>query len=271
MFLSTAFHIPLYYSIWTWATCISIAFTLWSVGYQVIIARKLCMFCLSIDIIIWLQALVLFSTDMAAWHLNISSIFAFILIGTLCCTAWYALKELLDSVREVAKLKDKRVLLLSYPTLFDTLLQMGHAVPNAEKDMTIQREAQGGKLIQIIINPHCKHCANEHQEWMKPENASIRILFSIAPQDTVGKDIALAIITCYLEHGFQKAMHLLNEWFEKQNSKFIAYYKPIRQAEQMLEAQQAYCQQIHLKHTPFITVNEREMPQVYDIEDVQYV
>ena len=100
------------------------------------------MFCLSIDIIIWLQALVLFSTDMAAWHLNISSIFAFILIGTLCCTAWYALKELLDSVREVAKLKDKRVLLLSYPTLFDTLLQMGHAVPNAEKDMTIQREAQ---------------------------------------------------------------------------------------------------------------------------------
>ena len=271
LFLSTAFHIPLYYSIWTRATCNSIAFTLWSVGYQVIIARKLCMFCLSIDIIIWLQALVLFSTDMAAWHLNISSIFAFILIGTLCCTAWYALKELLDSVREVAKLKDKRVLLLSYPTLFDTLLQMGHAVPNAEKDMTIQREAQGGKLIQIIINPHCKHCANEHQEWMKPENASIRILFSIAPQDTVGKDIALAIITCYLEHGFQKAMHLLNEWFEKQNSKFIAYYKPIRQAEQMLEAQQAYCQQIHLKHTPFITVNEREMPQVYDIEDVQYV
>lgn len=173
------------------------------------------MFCLSIDIIIWLQALVLFSTDMAAWHLNISSIFAFILIGTLCCTAWYALKELLDSVREVAKLKDKRVLLLSYPTLFDTLLQMGHAVPNAEKDMTIQREAQGSKLIQIIINPHCKHCANEHQEWMKPENASIRILFSIAPQDTVGKDIALAIITCYLEHGFQKAMHLLSEWFEK--------------------------------------------------------
>lgn len=84
LFLSTAFHIPLYYSIWTWATCISIAFTLWSVGYQVIIARKLCMFCLSIDIIIWLQALVLFSTDMAAWHLNISSIFAFILIGTLC-------------------------------------------------------------------------------------------------------------------------------------------------------------------------------------------
>ena len=58
---------------------------------------------------------------------------------------------------------------------------------------------------------------------------------------------------------------------QKQNSKFIAYYKPIRQAEQMLEAQQAYCQQIHLKHTPFITVNEREMPQVYDIEDVQYV
>ena len=43
------------------------------------------------------------------------------------------------------------------------------------------------------------------------------------------------------------------------------------EAEQMLEAQQAYCQQIHLKHTPFITVNEREMPQVYDIEDVQYV
>lgn len=77
-----------------------------------------------------------------------------------------------------SKVERQRVLLLSYPTLFDTLLQMGHAVPNAEKDMTIQREAQGGKLIQIIINPHCKHCANEHQEWMKPENASIRILFN---------------------------------------------------------------------------------------------
>ena len=66
-------------------------------------------------------------------------------------------------------------------------------------------------------------------------------------------------------------MHLLKEWFEKQNSKFIAYYKPIRQAEQMLEAQQAYCQQIHLKQTAFNTVNEREIPQVYDIENVKYV
>ena len=66
-------------------------------------------------------------------------------------------------------------------------------------------------------------------------------------------------------------MHLLDEWFEKQNSKFIASCKPIKQAEQMLEAQQAYCHQIHLEHTPFITVNGKEMPQVYGIEDLQYV
>ena len=66
-------------------------------------------------------------------------------------------------------------------------------------------------------------------------------------------------------------MDLLGEWFDKHDTGLIIHYPLVPQAEQVLEAQRAYCNKIHLQHTPFITINERKMPGIYTIEDLHYV
>lgn len=39
----------------------------------------------------------------------------------------------------------------------------------------------------------------------------------------------------------------------------------------MFNLQQEYCKTIHLQYTPFITINGKNLPSVYDLEDLQYI
>lgn len=95
--------------------------------------------------------------------------------------------------------------------------------------------------------------------------------FSVSDRNRQDKEVALAVISCYIRHGFRQAMDLLGEWFDNHDIGLIIHYPLVPQAEQVLEAQRAYCNKIHLQHTPFITINERKMPGIYTIEDLHYV
>lgn len=60
LFLYTAIHGADYLMVWVLSTAIALITTLWSVVYQVIIAKKLCMLCTLLDMVIWAQAAILY-------------------------------------------------------------------------------------------------------------------------------------------------------------------------------------------------------------------
>lgn len=271
LFLYTAFHGADYLTVWTLATAVALIITLWSVVYQVIIAKKLCMLCTLLDMVIWAQAAILYScyhTD--SLGLSPSSVVLLLLVAGLCCGIWYSLKELIDANYQNIQLKTQKEALLSYPALLDTLLPMETEIPQAEPAIVLHNEKQTDRKIQIIVNPHCKHCARHYKEWLRLDT-SVHLLFSVSDRNRQDKEVALAVISCYIRHGFRQAMDLLGEWFDRHDAELITHYPLVPQAEQILEAQQAYCNKIHLQHTPFITINEREMPEIYTIEDLHYV
>lgn len=60
LFLYTAIHGADCLMVWVLSTAIALITTLWSVVYQVIIAKKLCMLCTLLDMVIWAQAAILY-------------------------------------------------------------------------------------------------------------------------------------------------------------------------------------------------------------------
>lgn len=264
-------HESNYLAICSLTTIVALIFTLWSVIYQVAVKKRLCMLCTLLDIIIWIQAITLYSSyPTISFHLRAVSFVLLLLLAGICSLIWYSLKELIHITYQNKQLRFQKGIMLSYPNLLDILLPMEFEIPHAECTITLNNGKQEGKNIQIIINPHCKHCAREYKEWTQL-NVPLHLLFSISNRNDQDKEVALAVISCYIKHGFQQAMQLLGEWFENQDNQLIAQYPLAPNAEQILEAQQVYCREIHLRHTPFITINERETPKIYTMEDLRYI
>lgn len=271
LFLYTAIHGGDYLTVCTLATVAAVTATLWSVAYQVIIAKKLCMLCTLLDMVIWAQAAILYGfyhTD--SLGLTPSSVVLLLLVAGLCCVIWYSLKELIDANYQSIQLQTQKEALLSYPVLLDTLLPMETEIPQAESSIVLHNEKLADRKIQIIVNPHCKHCARHYKEWLRLDT-SVNLIFSVSDRNRQNKEVALAVISCYIRYGFRQAMDLLGEWFDKHDAGLITRYPLAPQAEQILEAQQVYCKKIHLQHTPFITIDERKMPGIYTLEDLHYV
>lgn len=105
-----------------------------------------------------------------------SSVVLLLLVAGLCCSIWYSLKELISANYQSIQLKTQKEALLSYPVLLDTLLPMETEIPQAESSIVLHNEKQADRKIQIIINPHCKHCALHYKEWLRLDT-SVSLLF----------------------------------------------------------------------------------------------
>lgn len=105
-----------------------------------------------------------------------SSVVLLLLVAGLCCSIWYSLKELISANYQSIQLKTQKEALLSYPVLLDTLLSMETEIPQAESAIVLHNEKQADRKIQIIINPHCKHCALHYKEWLRLDT-SVSLLF----------------------------------------------------------------------------------------------
>ena len=157
LFLYTAIHGADCRMVWVLSTAIALITTLWSVVYQVIIAKKLCMLCTLLDMVIWAQAAILYGfyhTD--SLGLTPSSVVLLLLVAGLCCSIWYSLKELISANYQSIQLKTQKEALLSYPVLLDTLLPMETEIPQVESSIVLHNEKQADRKIQIIINPDRK-------------------------------------------------------------------------------------------------------------------
>lgn len=147
LFLYTAIHGADCLMVWVLSTAIALITTLWSVVYQVIIAKKLCMLCTLLDMVIWAQAAILYGfyhTD--SLGLTPSSVVLLLLVAGLCCSIWYSLKELISANYQSIQLKTQKEALLSYPVLLDTLLPMETEIPQVESSLScIMRNRLIGK------------------------------------------------------------------------------------------------------------------------------
>lgn len=229
------------------------------------------MLCTLLDVIVWVQAAILYSfMHTVPFRLSFFSMVLLLFVAGLCSAVWYSLKELIDAGYQITQLKSQKESMLSYPGLLDTLLPIEDEIPEAESAFVLHNGKQTDRKIQLIINPHCPHCASHYKEWLCWD-VSVSLLFSVSDRSKQDKEVALAVISCYIKYGFRQAMDLLGAWFDRGDVRLIRQCLLVPQAERILEAQQAYCNQIRLRHTPFITIDKREMPPIYTIKDLHYV
>lgn len=195
---------------------IGCVFTLYSVIYQTIVIRKACLYCMSINLIVWLDTIIFILNNQT---ISLHKPFSFILSGYVAYILWLFVSRYLALTAQNTSLKSK-VSALYNRDLFDWLLSKERSIDEVDDKYADVGGEDNGDVITMFVHPNCKNCKRVYQYIPELRKKTIVKTVSLASNDAE-----------------------LHE----------------------------YCKRNKINKTPTIVFNGRELPDIYDIEDLKYV
>lgn len=262
-----------FYGISAICCVVATAFTLYSIIYQVFILHKVCMLCMLVNLAVWGNAMVLY---MLRYYYEISfsftAISVFVAIGCICLIVEIQIKNIQNKERERVSLKKHHGSLFNSET-FQMLLALEPQIEQmASPDITLHSQATGNSEVMIVTNPNCKNCARIHRHVKEiASRLPVSLLLMTFPNDGLGEKIAQIIIAAYYMDGWNKAMQLLEEWYETRCIKEADDYNITTAVQDLWIKQQVYCRRQRISKTPSVIVSKHYIPKVYPLSDLKYV
>lgn len=246
-------------------------FTFYSLFYQAAILRKWCFLCIVDACIVWIATFILHHLNGTAYtSIRLIDLLYFSTIGALCLIAVNMTRQQILLKQHALRLQEKQSHLMN-PELFSHLLLANQSAEIPPQNIVLSNGVDSNDYrIQIITNPNCGSCAKLHEQLMMNPDLPVDLIFITNTNDSVAKRVAGVVIDTYITSGWSQAMKDLSSWFEKKN-KLNVTNKSTEQASKLLLEQQKFCEQINLKHTPFIGVNGHILPDIYELKDLRYL
>lgn len=252
---------------------VAICFTIYSIIYQILIIHKGCILCIFVNLAVWVNALTLYiMKDELINSFSIFSVFTFFAIGSICLILGMTFNSYCKEYKEKQLLR-RRLSQLMTTTTFHKLLELQPSVKEEfTQNTAINNHLTGEKRLLIITNPNCKNCAEIHSYIKKlATEVPISLMLLTSPNDNKGKQVAEIILTAYLQYGWDKAMQLLEEWFENHKFREPETYVTTPQTEEMRKQQLLYCHKQSIDRTPSFIMNRHYVPEVYSFSSLRYV
>lgn len=262
-----------FYEISIICCAIAMAFTLYSIIYQVFILHKGCMLCMLINLAVWGNAITLYMLrNYFDIGLSFSSFFAFVAIGCICLILEIQLRIIQNRDRERVSLK-KHFGGLFKPETFQMLLAIKPQIEEmASLDIALHSQETGSSEVMIVTNPNCKKCVGIHRHVKEiSSRIPVSLVLLTFPNDRLGKEVAQIVIAAYYIDGWDKAIQVLEEWYETKKIKEVDDYRITTEVQDLWTKQQVYCRGQRINKTPSVIVNMHYIPEVYSLSDLRYV
>ena len=98
----------------------------------------------------------------------------------------------------------------------------------------------------------------------------LSLLLLTFPGSQKGQQVVQTVLATYRTRGWQQALDVLTCWYERGELPPGAA-KPEQEDADRWERQQLYGLQQQLNKTPWVVVDNRPMPEVYEVRDLKYV
>ncbi|MDH6309943.1 putative membrane protein [Dysgonomonas sp. PFB1-18] len=254
-------------SIYIICSGIAFLFTIFSIIWQGFIAKKWCLLCMIVNLIIVLE-LVVSSINYKTINISVLDFtgLAICFIFSLFC--WIIFRDLLFIKKRKQRLDDKNIELLSDLELFNLLLNKSSKVQPYFSFAPLSNNIESSNNLLIITNPSCGICAKLHEEVKTMDNnLNINLIIALDNKDKKGKDAALKIISTYQKDGWEKAFVMMEHWFHYKRTNEDVIVSD--EAHFVLEKHQEYCRLIKLKGTPLVVIKGHVLPRIYELEDLK--
>jgi thiol-disulfide isomerase/thioredoxin len=264
---------------------LALPYTVFSIYYQGRVAKQWCVLCLSVQVL-----LVLGGTNVIANELllplnqfPIEVIIKSILLYFIPVLFWYALKPYLLRLQEAKNTKREYLRIKFNSEIFETLLKK-------QKEITVSTDGIGidignpdatNTLIKVC-NPYCGPCAKAHPIIEKLmgqiPDLNVKIIFT-TPNNPIHSAFKPVdhLLTIRDQHKNDEIVkQALDDWYladRKDYEQFATKY-PINgnsgKHADKIEAMFNWCNGMGISFTPTIFINGYQLPESYDIADLQY-
>lgn len=261
----------------------ALPYTIWSIWYQKFKVKQWCPLCLIVQLLLWF----VFIVDILFSQISIPqfSIITILLIGCIYAVPIFTVNVLLQGLKDdenIQKLNGEINALKMKDGVFVALLK---EETYYKADYSTSQILWGNKdaktLVTIVTNPHCAPCAQMHKRIEKlldkhNNELCIQYIFSSFSENLDKSSIFLISIYLYSELSMEKKKVIYNEWFEWGRNSPEEFFKKYT-----LSAEDIKVKKEHNKHkefmknaeingTPTILINGYELPEEYEIEDIEY-
>lgn len=154
-------------------------FTLYSVIYQIVSIRKICLYCMSINLMVWIDTFILVFNYS---RINFHKPFFLFLAGTISYIIWKMVSKYFSLSDRNASLKQKELALYSRE-LFEFLLSKERTITDVDDKFADVDGASGSDVITMFVHPKCKNCKNIYQYIPELRERAIVKTVSLAQND----------------------------------------------------------------------------------------
>lgn len=258
-------------------------YILYSIYYQWKIAKQWCVLCLGIQAVIFgllLNALFYLNTFSlyTTWELMTQALTLLISVALF----WFSIKPFLLKIQtgKNARMENRRVKYNS--EVFDSLLKKQRRIEEPDKSLGIELgNSNAVNKIVKVCNPYCNPCSVAHQkieQLLKTGlNLSIRVIYT-APNNE--ENLMYNPVRHFLALANENNRGLLKEaldaWHEMEEKDYEVFARKFPYNEKFgdqgnkIEAMRNWCQKIEIDYTPTIFLNGYQIPDLYDVGEIEY-
>ena len=280
-------QIPAYIAILSTLNVLAIPYIFFSIYYQWKIARQWCLLCIGVQAVLTAGFINITATGLyhTVYAIGTSAIIQVLCIYLFVALIWFTTKPFISSFGK-AKVFKRRYLRMKFNTeIFDALLKK-------QKKITVQTEGLGIDLgnpdathiIVKVCNPYCGPCSKAHIKLEKilehRQDLRVKIIFNTKIYDNnpalnPTRHLLSIAGNAKNEKELKKALHDWDSWGNKHKdyTSYASKY-PVNghllQQDKKIQAMQQWCQLTKIEFTPTIFVNGYQLPEIYDLEDIEY-
>lgn len=259
-------------------TLCAIPYVLFSIYYQAFKVKKWCPLCLSVmGVLIAESILFVLNQSYLDFHIfrfDIIGIVVLCFIITAC--SWSYIKQLIISAERGKEYEYKYFRLKKNPQIYNAQL---NASPSFEMDFSssdlIIGTPDAELAITCVVNTNCGPCAMAHLKLEKilAENAGhVKMIIRFMLTE---EEVALHLISLYLEKGAEIFENALHDWFDHKNYELLRKEYPVNKVDeraiQMINEQRAWCNRLHIHKTPEIFIGDKKIGNEYTVDDIQWL
>ncbi|UHG94636.1 vitamin K epoxide reductase family protein [Spirosoma oryzicola] len=259
---------------------IAMPYIIFSIYYQAYYVRQWCVLCLCVQVVFAIEGLLaLYQVSNLP---NVVQPYCVLLISFLLPTlAWVTIKPLLKKQFQSRRMYEELVALKRNPAIFRTLLiQQQKAPPIPVNLHPIKLGSSDAETkITVVINPYCGSCSKVHKELeqlvLHNQNVGVTFIFSSDSEFNPAAQVAMHLLALVKQGSV--AIDALTDWYNQKDKDYNAWVKrfPVEehQSEQTVtwQAHRQWCHDASIMATPTIYINNYKIPEMYEIENLQWM
>ncbi|HEV7780534.1 MAG TPA: vitamin K epoxide reductase family protein [Chitinophagaceae bacterium] len=275
-----------FYSLLFWFSVLPLPYTLFSLYYQVSVIKKICILCITVQVLLWLQfsAFSFLSPLPVGYVISFYSLLIFgLIVATVVVIYYIAIRYW--ALRRSHKQTVLHEHLVSHNKEYVRWIidkQSSFQAPQLPGTITLGEDLAGVSLT-VIVSPSCGACKTavetigKLRDWFD-DKLQIKLIVAATENSA---DFSRNILAVSLSNQFEEAVETLEQWYNntknsRSNGKGVI--AALNGQTNMLAVDEAY--KIHLAwykqapipHTPFMILNDKILPsQYYSLDELKEI